>query len=281
MDAFCLLLVLPLFFVTIALKATRWKYILETQRICIPVGRVFRYYYASIFWGIITPGRIGEGVKILYLANENVSSGRASLSVVLDRLFDLGPVLILTGIGTAIIFDKLKWFILTTAVLGFILLMIYSIRNRLRFSAICYRLSSFLPSQYRATVLQFVDEFRDDIKNLSFSKAILLSTFSCLIWFAYSFPFLVLANDLGIKASPFFIFNGVLCASVIAMVPISIGGLGTRDAFFLSYFGQIGIPNESSVLFSFMFIYMYLFNIAVGFISQPNKKIIQRASYQK
>jgi len=77
---------------------------------------VFRYYAASLFWGIITPDRIGEAAKIIYLKKKGVSVGRGDLSVVLDRLLDLSLLLLLTFFGISIVFHRLEWFFIGLAI---------------------------------------------------------------------------------------------------------------------------------------------------------------------
>ena len=268
-----LLLVLPFFVVIIILKSIKWNFLLKIQGIRIPLNMVFRYYTASLFWGIITPGRIGgEAAKILYLTKLGSGAGRAALSVILDRLLDLISLLLLTGIAVSLVFHKLIWLFISLAVSGLIWLVLCKMRSKLRFSGDWHRGFSFLPERFLKAFSEFRDQFRKDIGKFSFSKVTLLSVFSVVIWLAYTFPFLLLGRRIGIEASPLFLITGIFAAAVIAILPISIGGIGTRDVFFVFYFGQLGTPVENSLLFSFMFIYMYIFNLALGFIIQPNKK---------
>ena len=138
-----LLLALPLFTATITLKSIRWNFLLKIQEIRIPALVAFRYYAASIFWGIITPGRIGEAAKIVYLKKREISAGRSGLSVALDRLLDVSSLLLLASVGAAIVFHKLVWFFIGSTIIIFGFLFLYRIRSKLKFSAVIRLLFRF------------------------------------------------------------------------------------------------------------------------------------------
>ena len=59
-------LVLPL----ILLKTIRWRGILSAQGIRFSLGAAFLAYFASLFIGFLTPGRLGEFVRTLYVQGE-------------------------------------------------------------------------------------------------------------------------------------------------------------------------------------------------------------------
>ena len=263
LNTFYLLLALPLFTAIIILKSIRWNFLLKIQEIRIPALVAFRYYAASIFWGIITPGRIGEAAKIVYLKKRGVSAGRGGLSVVLDRLLDLSLLLLLTFAGISIIFHKSEWFF---GLVIFIMasLFLYRMRDKLNFSSVLRLLLFFLPESFQTAVSQFGDHFRNDFGKFSNAKLILLAIFSVFIWLIYTIPFFLLGSSMGIEASPVFVLTGIFASVIVAMLPISIGGIGTREAFFVFYFNQLGIPKEKSLMFSFMFIYMHIFAIIFG-----------------
>ena len=75
-------LVLPL----ILIKTLRWQGILRAQGISMSLGEAFLAYFASLFIGFLTPGRLGEFVRALYV--QEVSQGKSGIafsSVLVDR----------------------------------------------------------------------------------------------------------------------------------------------------------------------------------------------------
>ena len=259
----CLLFVIPLFLLPIVLKSIRWKKILEIQGIELPASRALLYYVASLFWGIITPGRIGEGVKVLYLRKQGISTGRSALSIILDRLFDLGALLLLDGIGVFIFFG-LRWSLISLSIVGIVCWVLWKIREKTPWSGMLSWLFSLLPERLKGDLSQLGKQFRTDMEKFSSPNIMLLGIFSVLIWFLYASPFLLFGEAVGIEISPFFLIMGIFCSALVAMLPISIGGVGTREAFFIYYLGKFGIPKEESLLFSFMFIYLHIFALVLG-----------------
>jgi len=268
-----LLLVLPLFMIPVWLRSMRWNYLLKIQDIQVSGARAFQYYAAAMFWGVITPGRIGEMIKVFYLTKRGVSTGRASLSVILDRCLDLASLFLLALLGVSLVYHQPAWFLGTLAAGGLISLGLYVMRRRLAFPPDWPRFLFFLPEHLRQALSQFLEHFKADAGKFSFTQIMMMTAVSGLIWLAYLIPFLLLAESLGLRASPVFLFTGVLAAAAISMIPVSIAGLGTREAFLIFYFGQVGIPPEQSLLFSFMFIYMHLFAGLLGLVVQPGKKV--------
>ena len=82
------------------IKSYRWNYLLKQQSINYSAVQSFLVYMSSLYVGFITPGRLGEFVKTLYLKSDkgiNISKGFSS--VLVDRLFDLYLLIILGFIG--------------------------------------------------------------------------------------------------------------------------------------------------------------------------------------
>ena len=79
------LLFIPLM---IAVKAMRWRLLLQAQGVEYPLGKCIEVYSIGIFWGIVTPGRLGDFVKVLYLKRHGLNVLHGLFSVVGDRLFD-------------------------------------------------------------------------------------------------------------------------------------------------------------------------------------------------
>ncbi|MCX5752598.1 MAG: lysylphosphatidylglycerol synthase transmembrane domain-containing protein, partial [Candidatus Krumholzibacteria bacterium] len=74
----------------VVLKAVRWKYLLAMQGIDYETRDCFLAYLASMYVGLVTPGRLGDFVKAIYLrTDKGVTLGRGFSSVFADRLFDL------------------------------------------------------------------------------------------------------------------------------------------------------------------------------------------------
>jgi hypothetical protein len=94
------LLCLMTFLVMVYIKGIRWSYLLKMQGETYSVWNCFLIYMGSLFWGNVTPGRVGDFIKVFYLQEDlKMPMGKAMPSVLVDRVFDLYLLLILGGAG--------------------------------------------------------------------------------------------------------------------------------------------------------------------------------------
>jgi uncharacterized membrane protein YbhN (UPF0104 family) len=61
----------------------------------------------------------------------------------------------------------------------------------------------------------------------------------------------VLALGFGVELPIVYLSLCAALSSLVALLPISIGGLGTREATFIALLGKISVSAESAVLISF------------------------------
>jgi uncharacterized protein (TIRG00374 family) len=91
---------LLLILVMVLLKGVRWSYLLKMQGVSYPVWDSYLIYMGSLFWGTVTPGRMGDFMKVLYLKRDRkMGLGLGMSSVLVDRVFDLYILLILGCLG--------------------------------------------------------------------------------------------------------------------------------------------------------------------------------------
>ena len=61
-------------------------------------------------------------------------------------------------------------------------------------------------------------------------------------------------------------------ASLVALIPVSVLGIGTRDATIVYFFGKIGIVAAKAIVYSFlMFFSFYMMGTIVGFLCWNSK----------
>jgi uncharacterized membrane protein YbhN (UPF0104 family) len=99
-------------------------------------------------------------------------------------------------------------------------------------------------------------------------------TFSCLVW---QNNFLAQALQLSL---PFTYLAFCLAAiNLIALLPISISGLGTRDAVFILLLGKIGISPERALGLSLLFLVTFnLAGVVVGMLAWYLRPILGKSS---
>ena len=100
------ILALPLGFVFLWIKAWRWKYLLEKQRIKTFKGfELFWIYTAAFYLSLLTPGKIGDFSKVFYLRAKGYSVGKSLVTIFLDRIADILMVGIIAFLGLIFLFS--------------------------------------------------------------------------------------------------------------------------------------------------------------------------------
>jgi uncharacterized protein (TIRG00374 family) len=269
---------LPLF----GLKAWRWQQMLHMQGIHYPWRDAFLAFVAGLFLGMVTPGRVGEMSKALYLKQDcdlPVSEGLAN--VLMDRLFDLYTILVL---GTA----GLIWFrILPTWALALILggtvasLLLPALLMSERLAGWGLSLARKLPilSRHDARISAAAGRFQQGLRPLLTPGLVvpLLLTQAAYLLFFEQGHLLSRAVDLPVGIG--YLTVALSVAGVVTLLPISISGLGTRDAVLIALFAPLGLAAERTIAFSTLyFLTFYVMGGAMGALAWQIKPLAERRS---
>ena len=240
----------------ISIKAFRWCWLLRAQRIRYGIWPATLSYFGSIFIGLLTPGRLGEFVKAMHVNQDcGVPIGQAFSSVLADRLFDLYTLL---AVGGGALLSLTAWRD-SNGVLGLALLALLltlplamflhkGVFGRIRV------LGSHLgrPGQWLFASQSWLLELRNGLRQLSLPwllAAVGLTVLAYGIFFGQCY---LLALALGLKTSFVQVSFAVALGSLVTLLPISISGLGTREAAMIAYLGTAGVPAEAALGFSLL-----------------------------
>lgn len=101
-----LLLALGFSVLTLLLQAWKWNLLLKAQNIFLPFLLVLKIQMVSLYYGAITPGKIGSFIKIFYVQKRAKKPlGVATSSVVLERFLDLFMVSAFALVGAFFVFS--------------------------------------------------------------------------------------------------------------------------------------------------------------------------------
>ena len=236
------------------LKSYRWNCLLKQQTVYYSPIQSFIVYLSSLYIGFVTPGRLGEFVKALYLKSDKcISLSKGMSSVVLDRLFDLYLLMILGVIGLwkFDIIGKLSntaLFLLVVIVLAPFFVLNKQLARKL--VNLLYNIA--ITKKIKDNIEERFADFYDGINQL-FNPRLLFSTFltciSYLIFFAQCY---LLANALGISINFITITLFMAISNLISFIPISVSGLGTRDVTLIYLFSLVGLKAELAVGYAFL-----------------------------
>lgn len=267
---FAILLNIPIF----SLAILRWYYLLRIQKIDYQFKTSAIVYLSSFCLGLVTPGKIGEFSRAIYLKNDDkVSSFGAGISSVLvDRLFDLYLLILLGSLGlmSFSLFKGLSVIVLVA--LGTIPIILTNRRFGKFFLNKGFRF--IIPKKYAGRIDTEFEDFYSNIEALA-NIRLIIPIMITLVGNAMSFfQFYITALSLNIQISYINIVVFMSLATLVMLLPISIAGIGTRDATFVYLLSTVGIRPELGLSCSVLiFLVFYVVSGAIGAIAYWMKPI--------
>jgi uncharacterized protein (TIRG00374 family) len=237
----------------ILVKTVRWQRILAAQSIRFALWPALLAYFSSLFAGFLTPGRLGEFVKALHVQRAGAaSSATAFASVLADRLFDLYALL---AIGAAALAALPRagsgWtagLLLAALFLPPLLLLHDGVFGLLQASAM--RLHTWGGKLLGPQ--SWLAEVRAGLRRLTgreLALAVLLTIGAYAMFFGQCY---LLAQAVGLHIGVAPVAYAVALGSLVTLLPLSISGLGTREAAMIAYLGAAGVSSETALGFSLL-----------------------------
>ena len=243
--------------ISILLKCQRWRIIIALYQ-KLPFFQVLKASIYGFIYASITPGKVGEGFKAPLIKNPSLRYSQIFFSIIVDRLLDVLPI-ILAGYLSLIYLRnviKVDIYVLLSITAGLILIftIAYYLYQRLRKNRL------FDHSQNKFTGINnwlhndlnliidniFIFSNRPASRKI-FSRAI---SMSILLYFFYFLAVYFIALSINLDISFMFMVLCFSAVSFLALLPISISGIGTRDISLIFFFNMIGISAEKAIAFS-------------------------------
>jgi uncharacterized protein (TIRG00374 family) len=250
----------------VALRALRWQRLMAQQGIKCPFRLAFMFYFAAIYIGLITPGRMGELAKCYFIKQNAIASvSRALPSVLIDRVLDLYflGVLALAALYHIGLLPVPPWaavlVVVAAGVLPWLILKWPGDNNgpMPRIGTLLSRVATRWGDSWFAVI-----EGAQSLLSPRLIEAILLTAFSYAVYFWQT---CLIGRAIGIPLDCVTIAMVVAIGILIGYVPITIAGLGTREVVLIYFFGRFGITAASALSFAFLYNLVYI--VCVGIIS--------------
>lgn len=249
------------------ITAVRWKTLLQTQKINLNTRFLTSTVLIGFFFNNFLPSTIGGDVFRTYdvAKKTNTSMGTSASVIIVERF---------SGVISAVTYAVIALFLGFTAIGGQSVIIPIVI-----FFVICLIVGFFIlnPSILRLERLvkkiKFLKKAKQKLSNvyntfLSFKKYKMALTktliYSFLLQFAVILNYYLAAKALGINLGlTAFIFI-VPVVATIAMIPISIGGIGLRENSLVYIMAALGANNEKAAICSLILFLMLIFIGIIG-----------------
>lgn len=267
-NLFYLILAALLTFPIIFNKSLCWNYLKRQQGIKYSIKDSTLMYWSGLFIGILTPGRLGEIAKAFYLKKDGHSMGKSLVGVILDRLSDFAFLLVFIFIGSLFllsIFQK-QILILIFGLIILILLFILFLKIGLIKWALNKLFQIFVPEKYQKSWKINFQDFINDFKIYKLKHYLIIFLITTFSWLFYYVQMYILAKGLDIHIPLLYLAISVTVAGLITLIPVSIYGIGTRDAALILLFAPFLIAKEQIIVFSALILLMSVFAALIGLI---------------
>lgn len=252
----------------IGVHAWRWWAIGRLVGMASSFKRLFHVYWTGWFLGFLPPGGVAVLAKIYYLKRDGEPAGRTSVSLGVDKLFDLVSTSLFGIYGLLYFQGSLfpgygMWLGLAG---GILILAAVLLRGR------------WFWERARGVLLGYVKRLRSGVKDVlresdraaaAFWQAVSLALFlkltllSLCLELSRALVFLLLAQALGLNMPVAFAFACRALIGLVQVVPVTVGGLGTREAVLMLTLPLGGFSREAAVALGFLsFLWNVLFHLS-------------------
>ena len=243
---------ISLFYLLVLIKSFKLKLLVDDFPITLK--KMYILNMRGMYFGLVTPGRVGELVRIKFLIEAGVSRFKSFLIVIGDRVFDV-LIVVISSLFYLIFVEpdiikqipeiyvkKSTIIILIAAVAFFSLIAIVLLKKK----------------------LHIIKEYLPALKSIKFYTINISLSFIYIL--AYALQMYFLSLSLNIPLSFFTLYFCITLMMFASMLPITFMGLGTRDAIFIFIFSFYGISQTSAISYSLCILFFYLINIFLSFM---------------
>lgn len=233
-------------------KSERWRITLAWTGSHLSGWVAARLFAAGMLAGLVTPGQVGDLSKAEGVRREGGSLAGGLTASIADRALDLVMLMGLAGFyGLSVATDYAP--VETPLALALAMLATAGIGAVTWLGA-----NRAIVRSMRAHRLGLRPEF----VTAGAVVAVALLTFIAYCLYGARVYLLLLALGLDAPVAPFVAAMGVI--SLVSLLPITIAGIGSRDAALIVVFAEFGLPAEAAVAFSLLILSLHVVNGALG-----------------
>ena len=249
-------LALAIMIVTILPMAWRWQLMLRAKDVEEGIPWLTRAYFVSSAAGQVLPTSVGgDAVRIFETARRHPGHGNtAAATVLLERAIGGAATLLLAAVGFLLAVGHYDvgaylwieaFFVVATVIFGFLL---FSRRARPLLKRGRPLLAIVRLDRLVSQVYQAMHSYRDHAGVLVVVFAVTLGVQAVrvlAIWLS--------GEAVGIELSPrpYYVMGPLLF--LVMLVPFTLNGLAVREAFFVSFLGNVGVDGDSAFAAGFLF----------------------------
>ncbi len=240
---------------TMLLKFMRWRCMIGMTGHRMAFSRASSIYLVGSFFGMVTPSKVGEIVKFHYLNRHGMDSATALSVSIFDRMFDMVAIAVFLVLGAASVAGMGMFgssIILFIALLAFAFYLLTRRGVMLRFINF---ISRFAGKGRLEMDDSKMDGFYAPVSSMRSrpGKTGYMLALSLLIWFSEGVQVSLLIASFGASFGLVAATAAVCIGAIAGLLPITVSGIGTRDAAIVALLAYAGISASTAILSSVIY----------------------------
>jgi len=247
-------------------KVLRWQRLLAARGYHYRLGRTYLAVLSSLYLGMVTPGRVGDALRIQYVKHDLGTPYPEGLAAMLmDRFCDLYVLAAVVSLGTvhfaAALSSDLASVTWAAVVIAVLAPLVFLLQGPMELLSHVLRKAS---TRWHASIDSLLGALRGLIgKSLVAAFLLTIASFA----FNYCQGWLV-AAALGIELSYVDVAALLATTSLLGLMPISVSGIGVRELFLALIFPALGLLAAQGVAFGLsVFLCNHLAIVFAGFVA--------------
>ncbi len=228
-------------FVYFILQTYKWFLIAKFQKIPVLFKEALRINLITFLYGFITPSRVGSVLRADYLKKYAKNIGKGISNFVIEKVIDVAALFSMAIVFGFAFRDKFSFdmsYLIIVFVVFVALSLIFIKKQRSKaFLKLFFR--KFVPKKYKEEAKITFDSFYEDMPKKRYLFLVFLVT--VLTWITNYTMVYFIGVSLGITLGIIPFMAILPLSTLIAQIPITIAGLGTREATMISLFGLFGV----------------------------------------
>lgn len=201
----------------------------------IKFSKILDYYLIGWMLGFFIPGKIGEFSILYYLKKDKISYGEGLAISIIDKSITLFFILTLVIITAIIFLNKIYTYLLLILLIILVVILIVFIKTKI--------IKKFMPKyitkkfkKFKKTLIIFTKQHKKEL--------ILNLTLTVIKTFINGIIIYTIFLSLNTYASFLMVFLISSSLTILTLIPITINGLGLKEALGIYLYNMIGINPE-------------------------------------
>jgi uncharacterized membrane protein YbhN (UPF0104 family) len=240
---------LTLLTIQVFIVTTRWQLVLKCQKIELNYKNTLQILWSGLFFNQAMPSSVGgDVIRGYYLKKQGMTLGRATLGVLMDRLFGMVGLVLLVLASLPLSFELVNNPIARIGVL--------LIASGISFTLLLVFFTDKLPGNFShfRVIKGFYSLSQDGRHCISKNyNGLIIIIISILVHLISVVAVMTMAIGLGINVE----WSGFLLiiplVILMMVVPISIAGWGVREGVMVVGFGYLGVAPEAALALSILY----------------------------